>query len=93
MINYSADELDMIQKLELKILKEIIRICKKENIEYFLIGGSALGAIRHGGFIPWDDDIDVGMTRENYDNFLRVSEQYLGEEFYLQSPSSDRRSP
>ena len=93
MINYSADELDMIQKLELKILKEIIRICKKENIEYFLIGGSALGAIRHGGFIPWDDDIDVGMTRENYDNFLRVAEQYLGEEFYLQSPSSDRRSP
>ena len=67
MINYSADELDMIQKLELKILKEIIRICKKENIEYFLIGGSALGAIRHGGFIPWDDDIDVGMTRENYE--------------------------
>jgi len=62
MINYSADELDMIQKLELKILKEIIRICKKENIEYFLIGGSALGAIRHGGFIPWDDDIDVGMN-------------------------------
>ena len=83
MINYSADELDMIQKLELKILKEIIRICKKENIEYFLIGGSALGAIRHGGFIPWDDDIDVGMTRENYDNFLRVAEQYLGEEFFL----------
>ena len=76
MINYSADELDMIQKLELKILKEIIRICKKENIEYFLIGGSALGAIRHEGFIPWDDDIDVGMTRENYDNFLRVVEQY-----------------
>ena len=73
MINYSADELDMIQKLELKILKEIIRICKKENIEYFLIGGSALGAIRHGGFIPWDDDIDVGMTRENYDNFFESS--------------------
>ena len=93
MINYSADELDMIQKLELKILKEIIRICKKEKIEYFLIGGSALGAIRHEGFIPWDDDIDVGMTRENYDNFLRVAEQYLGEEFYLQSPSSDRKSP
>ena len=77
MINYSADELDMIQKLELKILKEIIRICKKENIEYFLIGGSALGAIRHEGFIPWDDDIDVGMTRENYDNFLKVAEQYF----------------
>ena len=93
MINYSADELDMIQKLELKILKEIIRICKKENIEYFLIGGSALGAIRHEGFIPWDDDIDVGMTRENYDNFLKVAEQYLGEEFYLQSPSFDRQSP
>ena len=47
MINYSADELDMIQKLELKILKEIIRICKKENIEYFLIGGSSIGAISH----------------------------------------------
>ncbi len=62
---YSTEELKKIQKLEKNALICIMSICKKLDIEYFLIGGTALGAIRHNGFIPWDDDIDIGMTRKN----------------------------
>ena len=54
-----------VQKKQLEILKEFIRVCDKHNLRYFMVGGSALGAARHKGFIPWDDDIDVGMPRED----------------------------
>lgn len=59
-----------IQSELLKVAKLFHAFCEENHIDYYLIGGSALGAIRHNGFIPWDDDIDVGMTRENYDRFL-----------------------
>ena len=63
-------KLEKLHECLLLILDEIDRICCENNIPYFLDSGSALGAIRHGGFIPWDDDIDVGMLRENYDRFI-----------------------
>lgn len=90
---YSNEELQQIQKLELEALKVIIDICTRLNIEYFLIGGSALGAVRHGGFIPWDDDIDVGMTRENYRRFLKDAPQLLPDGYQMQTPYMDRRVP
>jgi lipopolysaccharide cholinephosphotransferase len=58
-----------LQKVMLNSLKEFIRVCEKHKLKYYLIGGTALGAIRHGGFIPWDDDLDVGMPRPDFENF------------------------
>lgn len=90
---YTTEELQKIQALELEALNVIIDICTKCNIEYFLIGGTALGAIRHDGFIPWDDDIDIGMTRENYQQFIQKAPQLLSEKYYLQTPYSDNKNP
>ena len=61
---YTSEELRQIQSPGLDCLRQLLDVCRKLDFEVFLIGGSALGAVRHGGFIPWDDDSDVGMTRE-----------------------------
>ena len=79
-------QLRKLQNLEFFILQEVKRICDRYEIPYFLTGGTLLGAVRHGGFIPWDDDIDVGMTRDNYNRFLCVCEADLDEKFFLQTP-------
>lgn len=68
----------------LLILDEIDRICLENDIPYFLDSGSALGAVRHGGFIPWDDDVDIGMLRENYERFIRAAKEDLSDRFFLQ---------
>lgn len=61
-----------IKKISLEIMKDIHRVCKENNIKYTLIGGSLIGAIRHKGIIPWDDDIDLAMKREEYEKFIRI---------------------
>lgn len=90
---YTLEELKKIQSLELEALRTIISVCEKCNIEYFLIAGSVLGAIRHDGFIPWDDDIDIGMTRDNYRRFLKEAPSLLPEGYYLQTPYNDNKNP
>lgn len=90
---YNKQELIKIQRLELDVLKTIMDICAKVNIECFLIGGTALGSVRHKGFIPWDDDIDVGMTRENYKRFLNEAEKLLPNKYYLQTPYKGDNCP
>ena len=79
----TAEELRKVQLLELKVLKEIKRICTKHDIKYFLTGGTLIGAVRHKGFIPWDDDIDIAMMRPDYDRFLEIAPKELGPEFSL----------
>lgn len=73
------------QLIMLDILKEVDRVCKENEIKYFLIGGSCLGAIRHGGFIPWDDDLDVGMLREDYEKFCSIAPQKINSNYFLQT--------
>jgi lipopolysaccharide cholinephosphotransferase len=79
-----------LQLLELKILLEFKRICEKHHIQYFLAWGTLLGAVRHQGFIPWDDDIDVGMLRSEYIKFLAVCNDELSQEYFLQTFESER---
>lgn len=89
---YSQEELKRIQQVELEALKVLIDICDKLDIQYFLSGGSVLGAVRHGGFIPWDDDIDVGMIRADYDRFLAEAPAYLPDKYFLQTPYNDEHN-
>lgn len=78
------DDIRKLQMLELEIAKEIKRICEKNDIPYFLVGGTLLGAIRHNGFIPWDDDMDIGMTLENWKKFIECAKQEMDERFSLE---------
>ena len=80
-----------LQLTELEILKEIDRICRKNDIEYSLYGGSLLGAIRHNGFIPWDDDIDIAMTRDNYLKFIKVCKHNLNNKFFLDCYETNKK--
>ena len=79
------DMLREVQLKELEILQEIKRICEKNNITYFLSCGTLLGAVRHQGFIPWDDDVDICMPYEDYVRFLEACESQLNERFVLQN--------
>lgn len=81
--------LKKLQNSQLLILKEIKRICEKENIEYSLAGGTLLGAYRHGGFIPWDDDIDIYMTIDNFTRFEKIANKELKSNFFYQTPNTD----
>ncbi len=78
------------QLLQLKISEEIVRICKANDISYLLIAGTLLGAVRHKGFIPWDDDMDIGMKRDDYNRFIEVAKYQLGKEFFLQSWDNEK---
>lgn len=84
--------LKALQNLELEILKEIDTICRTNDIKYFLVGGSLLGAIRHHGFIPWDDDLDIGMLREDFEKFRVVCPQNLSSKYTYQSYRTDSQS-
>lgn len=83
-------KLDRLKETEIEILREIDRICRKYNIKYFLAGGSCLGAIRNGKSIPWDDDLDIGMLREDFEVFRRIAPLELDKgRFIYSSPQTD----
>ena len=84
----NAYGLQAVQEANLKILKEIHRICEKYRISYALDSGTLLGAIRHGGFIPWDDDADIVMTRNQWEAFRKVAPRELSEGMHLLLPES-----
>lgn len=83
------DLLAKIHKVSLYILLAFDKVCRENDLTYFLDSGTALGAVRHGGFIPWDDDVDVGMPRKDYERFLQIAHEKLPEEFFLQTRETD----
>ena len=89
---YVKTQLRACQLKQLSILEVIDGICQKHHIDYWLDGGSLLGAVRHGGFIPWDDDIDIGMTLEGLQKFIQVAPAELPDHLFLQTPESDPTS-
>lgn len=91
--NYKiSDKMKKIWKIELNMLDTVDAICKKHNIQYFMLHGTLLGAVRHKGFIPWDDDLDIGMLRKDYDRFIKIASQELQEPLSLHTPQTDADS-
>ncbi len=82
-------KLTKLQEAELEILKEFLKICEKEGLRYYIWGGSLLGAVRHKGFIPWDDDIDVAMPRKDFEQFLLIASRELSDNFKLSTYDSN----
>lgn len=83
---YDVTRLKKAQEANLKLLLEVDRICRAYDIRYMLDAGTLLGAVRHQGFIPWDDDADIVMTRENLDRFVGVARKELKDDFRLVMP-------
>ncbi|WP_288868594.1 phosphorylcholine transferase LicD [uncultured Parvimonas sp.] len=82
-------DFDSLKKKELEILKEFISCCEQMNLTYYICYGTLIGAIRHGGFIPWDDDIDVCMPRHDYDKFISEGSKFLPENYFIQTMDTD----
>ena len=84
-------ELKVTQQNLLDLMITLDGICRKENISYSLHGGTLLGAVRENGFIPWDDDMDIGMLRADYEKFLNVAKEKLNKKYFLQTWDTDEK--
>lgn len=91
-IEVNAELRRTIQNTLLEMLVDIDSVCKKHNISYFLCGGSCLGAVRHNGFIPWDDDLDIVMKREDYRKFASIFDTEMGVKYNLNAPNYSAKS-
>ena len=78
-----------LQLCELELVKAVLDICEKHHLTVFMMGGTFLGAVRHKGFIPWDDDVDLGMSRKDYETFLQVTARELPEGYVLRHFAKD----
>jgi len=91
-VNLKGDLLRRLQLVELEILKVTAHFCEAHNLQYCLSSGTLLGAVRHGGFIPWDDDIDISMPRKDFEKFLSMASQFP-QEYVVQATRIDPHYP
>ena len=85
----SSKEFRKMQLMQLDMIKELDRVCRKHNIKYTIFGGTLLGAVRHKGYIPWDDDADIAMLREEYEKFKKVAHELDSKICYFQDHETD----
>lgn len=93
MLDKDNSEVAEAQKLMLQMLLAVHNICEENNITYWLVADTLLGAVCYRGFIPWDDDLDIAMVREEYERFLEIAPKYLPENMFLQTRETDKESP
>ena len=89
MADWTPDQLHRLQATQMEILEILDGICTAQGIPFFLSSGTCLGAMRHGGMIPWDDDIDVNLHREDYDRLMELLPELLPDGYTLQTPETD----
>ena len=82
-----------VWRVETDMLKRFIAVCEKYGLKYVAAGGTLLGAIRHDGFIPWDDDVDIMMPRTDYEKFIAVAQEELGDKYFLQCNKTEKNYP
>lgn len=92
-MKYNAEILRQLHEELYDVLREVVRVCDKAGIPYFIQGGTAIGAHFFEDIVPWDDDVDLGMTRDNYERFLREAPALLGEGYVLQEFTTERDTP
>ena len=90
---YEPQVLARLQNTELQILKDFMELCDSHGLLYFGIGGTGIGALRHGGFIPWDDDIDIAMPRRDFEQFLSLAKKEFAGRYYLLNNKTNENYP
>lgn len=84
-----STNIEKLHQADIEIVKEVIALCERHHLMYYMLGGSMLGAIRHKGFIPWDDDIDLGMPRDDYERFLELAPNELSKHLKIVNYRTD----
>lgn len=87
---YDSETLEKVHQINLAIYDDFAKVCERNGINYFAISGTAIGTLRHKGFIPWDDDIDIAMLRDDYERFVECAKRELSDKYYLMGPEFDR---
>lgn len=87
---FDDKQMKKLKEIEIDMLKKFVSICEQLGLKYYLIGGTLLGAVRYKGFIPWDDDIDVGMPRQDYEIFVEKAGMFLPDYIFLQNFRTDK---